>query len=320
MKAIAILNPQSRNGSDSGFAATLERKLAGSIMRIERTSSPQKAAEVSRCAVRSNVETLIVAGGDGTVNAVLNSLAGTRVALGIIPAGTANDLASLHGIPGNVSQACDVVLERRLRPIDLIRVNGWHYATAGGLGLPSQVARIANAIKHRTVFGKRVDHWLDSNLYLLAAAVALITKHAPPSRAEIHWNNHSFTANLLALMISNQPVVGRRFQLSPEAVNDDGQFDVCLIENSGSRVQSAATLLRVLRGRHTGMKSVRIWRGERLFVCSESSIRFLADGEVHEAGRALAIEIVPRGLNLIVPNPRYQKRFQPNASTVENRT
>ncbi|HEB29626.1 hypothetical protein LCGC14_3070530 [marine sediment metagenome] len=142
-------------------------------------------------------------GGDWSVNEVLNGIMGSDVAIGIIPTGTANDLASYYRLPCNIEKACDIILKRRIHRADLILVNNRYFITAGGLGFSSEVANIVNTIK-------------------------------------------------------NQPFLGKNFVISPDAVNDDGIFNVCLIKNSKTRAGKLSILIKVLTGRHIYFPSVKM--------------------------------------------------------------
>src|SRR5512139_3589449 len=130
MKTWIVLNPEAKAG-----------------LRFARTSYPGHATAIARRAVAEKAEAIVAVGGDGTVREIVNGILGSPVAIGIIPAGTANDLAAYSKIPADLAKAGDVVRGLRTRPAAVIRVNGEYYVTAGGLGLPSEVAWLANRIK-----------------------------------------------------------------------------------------------------------------------------------------------------------------------------
>jgi diacylglycerol kinase (ATP) len=301
MKIVVIVNARAKLARNEPALETIRKKFGGFLHSIATTASAQDAIDMTRRAARDKVDTIVVVGGDGTVNGVLDALAGTGIALGIIPNGTANDLSSLHELPVRLSAACDVILQRQVHAVDLISTNGRHFVTGGGLGLPSVVAARANEIKSRRGLAKMARVVLGGKLYLASAVPALLGKVRPGVRLTIQSDQGSLQMDSLALMINNQPFVGRHFYSAPEAANDDGQFDVCLVENPRRRIELAATLLQVLHGSHLNLPSVTNWRARELHVRASAPLPFFADGEHLGTQTQFALRIVPRSLNLIIP-------------------
>ena len=214
MNIKVIVNPKSRNGGDENLERMLKKKFAHSLMDIELTAYPGHGTYIARCATKENVDTVVAVGGDGTVNEVLNGITGTKTALGIIPTGTANDLASFYHIPSDVEKACDVILENNLSCVDLICVNGRYYVTSGGIGLPCEVVRIANNIKLKSLVGRFLGQFLGSRIYMLAVLCALVKKSKQGHLMNIQWEDCSLNMDPLAFMIDNQPFLGREFLMS----------------------------------------------------------------------------------------------------------
>ena len=301
MRIVVILNPKSRKAGRRSLQATLEARFGRSLVSVERTAYPRHATDIVRRAVQANVDTIVAVGGDGTVNEVLNGMVGTDVALGIIPAGSANDLASLHHLPSNVAEACDVILQRRTHRVDLIRVNGWHYVTAGGVGFPCDVARIATTIRRSGAIGRRLGRAMGSVLYVLGVLCALVENDTGHNRMTIRSNGHSVEAEPLWLMVDNQSFVGKRFLMSPGAVNDDGLFDICLADDCRGRARVLWRVLQLLSGKHIHSPSVSTWRADEIAVEAERPLAYFGDGEIHQVASAFEIQICPSALNLIVP-------------------
>jgi YegS/Rv2252/BmrU family lipid kinase len=250
--------------------------------------------------VRAGVGTVIVVGGDGTIHEVLNGLVGSSARLGIIPAGTANDLASYFGLPRDVEKACGVIQEGRSRPTDVIHVNDMYYITAGGVGFPSDVACLANLIKQKSRLGRFLARVLASKLYVVSAVWAIFAR-AKHTMMRVHSAGTDLKSDVLSLTVSNQPFLGGKFLISPGAVNDDGRADVCLIPNSKSALGVLAVVLKVLSGRHVNSPSVRTWRTDRLEIEVERPLAFLGDGEVQSAAKKFTVRVHPRAVEVIVP-------------------
>jgi diacylglycerol kinase (ATP) len=296
-----ILNSHAKLAQDEKALTTIREKFGGRLHAITKTVCTQDAIDVTRRAARNNIDTLVVVGGDGTVNGVLDGIAGTAMALGIMPNGTANDLSSLYDLPTDVARASDVILRRRLQAVDLIGINGSYFVTGGGLGLPAKVAATANAVKLRNGPAKMLRGLLGSKLYVVSAISTLVGNACEETPLAIHWDHGSLMADALSLTITNQPFVGKHFYVSPRAANNDAQFDVCLIENPRSRVQIAATVMRALRGSHISLPAVTSWRAQELIVRAEKPLPFFADGEHLQTAEVFIVKIFPKSLNLIVP-------------------
>lgn len=301
MNIKVIVNPKALNGRDKYLQALLQEQFGRYGVRMEKTTCPRHATDIARRAVKEDVDTVVAVGGDGTVNEVVNGVVGTDVALGIVPTGTANDLASLHKIPTDVKAACEVILERHVQKVDVINVNGWYYVTAGGFGLPCAVASIANTIKASGTIGKLLRRVFGSHVYILAVLCALIKRKRQNNPLNIRWDGGSLNVDPLWLMVDNQPFLGKIFLLSPGAANDDGVFDICLIEGSKSRLQILRLLVEVLAGTHIYGASAKTWRTGELIVNAEKPLPFFGDGEIVKEGADFRIAIVPGALNVVVP-------------------
>jgi diacylglycerol kinase family enzyme len=127
----------------------------------------------------------------------------------------------------------------------------------------------------------------------------LKTKHQ--NFLKVRWNGSSITSDVFSLTINNQPFLGKNFVITPEAVDDDGIFDVCLIKNSKTRAAKVSILMKVLSGTHIHSSSVKMWRTDTLTVETDSPKTFLNDGEFLPESKEFKIRIIPRALSVIVP-------------------
>jgi diacylglycerol kinase (ATP) len=299
MRIKFILNPKLKKVNGTFLRRVLNHRFADSRVDIEQTIYPLHALIIAQQAAKDDFDTVVAVGGDGTVNQVLNGIIGTKTALGIIPTGTANDLASYYHIPHDVEKTCSLIADRHLQPADVIRVNGWCYVTAGGIGLPATVAGIANAIKSNGKTGQLIGQLMGSKLYLLAVMGALLKSRRYRNPLSIKFEGGQMKAHALSLMVNNQPFLGRNFLMSPGAVNDDGMLDVCLIENTATLIEMLAVILKVLTGRHIFSPGVRTWQTREVIVETEKPTDFLGDGEICQKAKEFIIRILPRALNVI---------------------
>ena len=302
MKIKVIANPQLVNGHHRYLRALVQQQFGHHVVGIEQTTCPQHATDIARRAASEHVDTVVAVGGDGTVNEVINGIVGSSTALGIISAGTANDLASLYRIPTDVGKACEVILERHVQEADVINVNGWYYVTVGGLGLPSEVASMANTIKKSGAVGKLLRKILGSHIYTLAMMGALLktnTHHNPIKIQSSDTNMENVNAS--ALLVANQPFLGKHFIVSPEAVNNDGRFNVCLIENTKRLSDILLILMKAYTGEHVHSPFVKTWACKELVINTDRPLTFFGDGEVCQEGVEFRISIFPRAIKIIVP-------------------
>jgi diacylglycerol kinase (ATP) len=295
-----IINSVLKNGKNGHTERFIRRKFAAGRFEISYTEYPGHATSIARKAVHNNFDTIVAIGGDGTVNEVLNGMVGSDAALGIIPTGTANDLASYFCLPGKMEALCDVILRRYVHLTDLIRVNNRYYITAGGVGFPGTVAGIANAIKSRSKPGKLLAALLSHKLYILAVLWAILGSDYH-NRIRVSRYGKMVYCDALSLMIQNQPFLGNNFLMAPGAVNDDGMFDVCLIANAHSRLYIFSILLKVLTGRHLHSPRVMMWRTDALSIEASHPLPFLHDGELLQKSRKFNVRVIPKSLKIIVP-------------------
>jgi diacylglycerol kinase (ATP) len=301
LKTWVVLNPKAKAGRAEKIESELKRKFPESVVRFARTFYPGHATSIARRAVAEKAETIVAVGGDGTVREVLNGVFGSRVSIGVVPAGTANDLAVYYRLPGDIDRAGDVILRHRTRPADVIEVNGECYLTAGGVGLPSEVASIANRIKSRGRLGRFVGRFLSSELYLAVTLWLVLVKRRPHHPVVVRSNGTVVASDILSLTVNNQPFLGRNFLVAPGAVNDDGQLDVCLIQRPRGRLRTLRVVLKAVSGKHVRLPGVRFWRTDRLIIEAASPLAFLGDGEVAKKALFFHIRVFPRALDVIVP-------------------
>jgi len=300
MKTIFIVNPRAQKKSAAEIEQTIQRKFHSVPFEIRYTYFPGHATDLARKAVQEANHTIVALGGDGTINEVLNGMVHSDSVLGIIPSGTANDLASYYQIPRNLEQACDVLLRRKVRQADVVQVNDRFYLTAGGLGFPSEVAALANVIKNRGWFGILLGKILSHQIYLLALLVAIFkTEHH--RLVKVTYQNQLMKCDILSLMINNQPFLGKKFLMAPGAINNDGLLDICLIKNSKTRAQILFILTKVLNGSHIHSPSVLSWQTDFLTIETKHPRVFLNDGEIMEESDKFEVRILPRALSVIVP-------------------
>ena len=137
---VVILNPAAGNEEAKYWQERVESITRGCL--IHTTSHPGEAEALARQAVGEGFGKIVAAGGDGTVNEVVNGLAGSNVALGLLPIGTVNVFAMEIGLPSHNLDLCwDVIQGENMRLVDLPSANGKCFVQLAGVGLDAQVVK-----------------------------------------------------------------------------------------------------------------------------------------------------------------------------------
>lgn len=236
---------------------------------------------MAREAVASGVDLLVVLGGDGAAHLGVQAVAGTSTALGIVPAGTGNDLAAAIG-----SQSVEDVVHGTRKQLDLGRLStGQWFATVLCAGFDSAVNERANAM--RWPAGPR--------RYDLAIVAELASLKPAPLVVETESGTIELDATLVA--IGNTPNYGGGIPVCPAADAHDGLFDVTVVEG-GSRSMLVRMLPTLRTGKHTDHPAVRTFRAREVSLSGGNGWIAYADGERQEA-LPVTVRTVPAALTVV---------------------
>ena len=265
-ESVIIFNPKARSEKSRDLADVLREIAPEAVLR--ETDSAGGARRLAAEAAREGFRIVVAAGGDGTVNEVVNGLAGTEAALGVLPIGTMNVFSKEHDLPEKLDEAWAIIRAGNLREIDLLAANGTHFIQLAGVGLDAQV------VKETTWESKKN---LGPLSYLISAAQ--IAARTPPKLAVEAGGRISEGSFVL---IGNGRYYGAKITLFPKARVDDGLLDVLIFKNIGY-LDIAKYLAGVLVGRHTGMDGVEYFQVSEATVRSEGDVPVEVDGELSGA-------------------------------------
>jgi Sphingosine kinase and enzymes related to eukaryotic diacylglycerol kinase len=148
-RALLLVNSHSRRGHETLKQVVTQLQALGFEIFEESTEKPQQLPEIIR-SYRDRVDSVIVGGGDGTLNAAIEGLVDTQLPLGILPLGTANDLARTLEIPQSIAQACQVIANGNSQRIDIGQVNNKYFFNVASLGLSVQItSQLDKQVKRR---------------------------------------------------------------------------------------------------------------------------------------------------------------------------
>ena len=293
MYARIVANPHSGGGHrqhDLRQLIQAKRTLQRRGWRVEvcLTDGPGTGGQLAAQAVAAGADMVISAGGDGTLNDVIQGLAGTNVALGVLPMGTINVWAREVGIPLNLEGALEVLLDGEQRKMDLGTVNGRYFLLFAGVGADG---KITSMIEHH--FLKRLGVFS----YIIAGAVVGLGPLDYHMRLRL--DGRRFRTRTSLIIIGNTRLYGGLMTFTNQAYGDDGWLDMCLVRRQGilGRLQ---VLLNAFRRHHPLGARVSYERFRTLTIDSPVSVEIQADGE--PAGTLPAVfRVAPKMLNVIVP-------------------
>jgi len=291
-EARLLVNPEGRRGRIRRHLPRLERAAAehGCSLVVTRSGSDIEA-QAAR-AVNEGAERLIVAGGDGTVHLALQPLVGSSTALGILPLGSGNDLATCLGIAGDLERCLEVAFSVRAQRIDVGKIGDRYFGGIASLGLDSRVARRAARLR-------RVPPAL---IYVLALFLELGRFRCP--RLTVTADGADFDGKAFFAAFANSTSYGGGMRLAPQASMDDGLLDLVVVRRI-SRLRLLAVFPRVFFGRHVGHPAISISRVSEVTVVAEPAQPVYGDGEPLVAGEAssVTVEIVPAALRVLAARP-----------------
>lgn len=248
------------------------------------------AASFAREEADRGAAAVVAVGGDGTINEVLNGLAGRPTPMGIIPLGTANDFARQVGIPEDAHHAMDLILFGTPVRLDTAELNGRRFlnVSAGGLGADATAETSAEA-KAR----------LGPLAYALTGLKKLVALEAEPLRIEAPGIGTEM--GVLLFFVGNARRSGGGMPVTPLASPNDGQLDVCVIGEMG-RAELARLALKVRRGEHVGEPGVLYFRAPWVTIRADRPVHVNVDGERTQA-TTLEYRVRPHDLLLYAPEP-----------------
>ena len=289
-REIALLtNPSAGKGAGSRTAAIALPRLreAGFHVRELQGEDGPEALALARQAVAEGVESLVVVGGDGMVHMAVQALAGTEVNLGIIPAGTGNDVARYVDVPRkNPQAAADIVVGSNVRTIDIAKAGPSYFVTVLAAGFDSKVNERANHMR-----------WPKGQMrYNLATLSELRVFEPLHYTLELDGEVRHLDAMLVA--VGNGPSFGGGLRITHGAELEDGMLDVVIIKPM-SKVELVKTYPKLYYGGHVTHPAYEHHLVRSVTVASPGIVAY-ADGE-RIGALPLTVEVVPKALRVLAP-------------------
>ncbi len=300
-----IINPASgKKGGITTNAAGVEevRRILesnGIAADIEETQYPKHATELAKAAIKEKYDIVIACGGDGTVGEVANALIGSKVTLGILPLGSANNVARMMHVPFDLEEAGKLLRLGEILAVDVGRCNGHYFLETAGVGLDAALFPILN----------KVDK--GEYIHLIEAARTLFKFR--PRRVTLMLDGRAVRVRALIVLIANGPYWGYSVPLAPDAKIDDHKFDVVVFRNF-SKTDFIRHVIAAMLGRrapseqehthagtgYTHHPKLQTYHAKRVQILTSRYRRLPVHADAQPRGNTpVWIEIVPSALRVI---------------------
>ncbi len=242
-----------------------------------------------------DITDIVMIGGDGTVNQVVDALRDTKIRFGIIPVGSGNGLAFAAGIPKKPIDAIQLILKAESKPVDAFLINNQFSCMLSGIGFDAQVAHD---------FASKASRGLMT--YTQQSLINYFKAH--PYQFEIILENFSFFTDAYFISIANSNQFGNNFTIAPKASLNDGLLDIVVVQKM-NKAKMPFAVLKQIRGNNKltelveniSTNNILYFQTNALTIKNNKHAPFHIDGEPRETAAEFKIDIIPDCFELIQP-------------------
>lgn len=315
-KALIVFNPAA--GNADGLRDTIDEATAiwqeyGWEIQQRPTEGPGDATKIASRAADEGFDVVVAAGGDGTVNEVMNGLVGTKAALAALPVGTVNVWVRELGLPMQPADVAKAYLDARVEQIDVGKAGDRYFLLMAGIGFDAAVtAEVKSEEKKRL------------GIFAYAFRALQLGMKFQGMRARLTIDGREIRGRVLMVVVGNSQLYGGFVKLTARAVINDGLLDVCVIHGK-SALSVPARLLSVVLGRYGRNEQVEYHRARTVRMVTSQSTPVQVDGDPH-GKTPMLIEVHPGALYAVLPKetpgellksvPVHERRTQEQESTV----
>ncbi len=284
-----IVNPIAGGGKADSLVPVIERifKEHGIEFDIYWTKGRKDGIEAAEKAAREGFKCIVAVGGDGTVNEVLNGIVGTGAILATVHGGKGNDFATAVSMPSDIETACQVLLKGKTRSIDLGKVMDRYFINSVGIGFDAEIANRVN---------KGIKFMKGPSAYTYAFLEKLFSYRSV--EAVIDLGNGPQKTKPLLIAVGIGQAYGGGMKIVPDAIQDDGLFDICVFDDSLPRLALAYHFPKVFSGKLKNVKQAQMYRASEITI-SLSEPRYLhMEGEIF-FGDKMHFTIQPLGMTVL---------------------
>jgi len=292
MRILLIINPTAgqewkRLGVDPVQVITGYFTSAGHEITVRETTGQGDATVAAGQAVKDGYEWVIAAGGDGTVNEVVNGLVNSQVIFSLIPIGTENVLAKEMGIPFNIQRACEFIDRAKVRRVDVGKIKERYFLSFAGIGLDAHAA---------SEVPSKLKETLGSLAFLITGLRMAwkYRKEAPRARLTIDGKTEDVAFWLI--IVGNISSYGWKVKVTPKASMNDGLLDVCIFPKK-SYAGVIRQVMSAFIGVHLMLPEIKYYKASKIQIRTKPKVLVETDGEV-VGWTPCSICIVPNSLSV----------------------
>ena len=292
-----IANPGAGNVLEA--ASRLEQVTAflldyGLKVDVALAKPKREAIPIAKKAVKNGYDVVIAMGGDGTISAVIRGIAGSKVKLGIIAAGTENDIAASLGIPEDLQEACALIAAGHTRKLDLGQVSTkkrkkFYFFMTAAIGLTATIFPLIKEVPEGKLAG------------IKDGVMALLKFDTKPTVFLTLDDESKIEVETMLVTVVNTPLIGAKNLVAPEASMDDGLLDIAVYPG----FSKAGLLNYFIKSAHenpTPDGSIQRYRARKIKVKTSPKLDVAAEGILLGKGTA-RIKVLPGALRVIAPEP-----------------
>lgn len=297
VKAKLIANPGSGSSSDRGkLIEQVTRSLKDKGVKVDVAIAKPKenAIPIARKAVKDGYKLIIAMGGDDTIETIIRSIAGSKVRLGMIPVGTANNLAKSLGIPEDPEQACALIASGHTRKLDMGQVKVKKKKKLPFFELV--ILGIAAAVYPDALHASKGKRPLAS---IKGAIQTVLTHETKPKVTLVLDGESTVTVESMLAIVSNVPLIGPNMLVDPNASIDDGLLDVSLYPEF-SKAELMAYMAKTTSKDPVDDGKIQRYRARKIEMKASPKLEVMADGVMLGKGK-VKIKVLPGALRVIAP-------------------
>jgi len=295
MRVKVILNPYANRWGAKAQVPAVETasRAAGVDCDLVITQTAGQGIDEAEAAARGDYDAVVAAGGDGTINEVINGLLraagdGPTKPFGIVPLGTANDFNLMAGLPKGIAESVAVIAAGQTRQIDAGQVNDRFFINNSAAAMEPMVT--LENIKMKRLSGE---------VRYIVALVRALAKLKPWTMA-LAWDDGGYEGPAYLLSVCNSPRTGG-FMMAPGALLDDGQLDMVFAPQV-SKGAVISILLKLMQGKHIEHPAVTFRRVTAIDVRSHPGTPLHSDGEIFaESAETVRYRVLPGKVTLLTP-------------------
>jgi diacylglycerol kinase (ATP) len=266
----------------------------------------REAIPIAREAVKDGYDVVIAMGGDGTLGTVIRGIAGSKVKLGIIAAGTENDIAGSLGIPDDLKEACALIATGHTRRLDLGQISTkktkkFYFFMVSTIGLTATLFPMISEVPEGKYSG------------IKKAMMTFLKYDSKPTVFLTLDDESKIEVETMLVTIANTPIIGLKNLVAPDASMDDGLLDIAVYPNF-SKAELLSYFAKSAHESSTPDRTIQRYRARKIKVKTSPKLDVAAEGIILGKGTA-RIKVLPRALRVIAPEPGTGAEKPPEKTT-----